>query len=499
MAPAKRFAALARVSSREQEREGFSLDVQEDALHRYAQSQSGEIVRFEKIAETASKNDERKVFKELIAYCKANKHKLDGLLFFKVDRAARNLFDYVELERLENEHGVKVIYVSQPTENSPAGRMMRRTLANMAAFYTEQQSVDVRQGQARRVASGLFANRAVYGYANVRHDGRSLVEVHPRHGAKVTMLFDLFARGGHTIDSLQGALYKQGILYSDTQPEFPRSKLHTILRDRSYLGEVSYHANWYPGVHPPLVDRPTFSRVQQLLGEDLYRSHELVFAGELIACGHCQHPITGECKTKQTKQGPKDYTYYRCAKYNREGHPRVRLAEEKVEAQVLATFDSLRIKDEAMRSWFGEVLRARAQENCRANQQQSGELERQLTVLKSQQDRLLNMRLNDEIDEARFGAKNTELRDRMAAVTQQVGSSASNRQEDGENAIKAFELSQTLTDKWVRSDYLTKRQLLETVCLNFTLDGVTLVPTMRKPFSVLAEGLSVPWNRGDRI
>ena len=32
----KQFVALARVSSREQEREGFSLEIQEDALRRYA-------------------------------------------------------------------------------------------------------------------------------------------------------------------------------------------------------------------------------------------------------------------------------------------------------------------------------------------------------------------------------------------------------------------------------------------------------------------------------
>ena len=31
----KKYVALARVSSREQEREGFSLDVQEEALQRY--------------------------------------------------------------------------------------------------------------------------------------------------------------------------------------------------------------------------------------------------------------------------------------------------------------------------------------------------------------------------------------------------------------------------------------------------------------------------------
>jgi site-specific DNA recombinase len=160
----KRFVALARVSSREQEREGFSLDVQENALQAYAQRNGGQIVRRWRIAETASKTDQRTAFKELIAYAKANAHKLDGLLFYKVDRAARNLFDYVELERLESEQGIPFISVSQPTEHTPAGRMQRRVLASMASFYTEQQSVDVREGLSKRVQAGLFVGLAPYGY-----------------------------------------------------------------------------------------------------------------------------------------------------------------------------------------------------------------------------------------------------------------------------------------------------------------------------------------------
>ena len=135
--PMKKFVALARVSSREQEREGFSLAVQEAALRHYVQKVGGEIVRMFRIAETASKTDERKSFRELVAYAKKHAFELDGLLFYKVDRAARNLFDYVELERLESEFGVPFISVSQPTDDNPAGRMMRRTLANIARFYTE--------------------------------------------------------------------------------------------------------------------------------------------------------------------------------------------------------------------------------------------------------------------------------------------------------------------------------------------------------------------------
>ena len=66
----KRYAALARVSSREQEREGFSLDVQEEALNRYAERHGGKIVQLYRIAETASKQAERKTFKELLAYAR---------------------------------------------------------------------------------------------------------------------------------------------------------------------------------------------------------------------------------------------------------------------------------------------------------------------------------------------------------------------------------------------------------------------------------------------
>jgi len=41
-------------------------------------------------------------------------------------------------------------------------------------------------------------------------------------------------------------------------------------------------------------------------------------------------------------------------------------------------------------------------------------------------------------------------------------------------------------------------KILEMICLNFTLDGATLVPEMRTPFDILVEGLLVSSSRGDR-
>jgi len=495
----KKFVALARVSSREQEKEGFSLEVQEEGLERGARQRGGKIVRMFRIAETATKPQERQVFKEFLAYCKENAADLHGALFYKVDRAARNLFDYVELERLEVENKLEVIYVTQPTENTPAGRMMRRTLANMASFYTEQQSLDVRDGLSRRVQSGLFISRAPHGYLNVRRDGRSLVEVDGRGGGNIRRIFDLYVYHGHTLDSLGDQLEAEGLYYTSSQRRFSRSKLHSILRDRAYIGEVQHQGQWFPGTHEPLVDHATFARAQVLLGNKIYQHHDLTYGGELVACGHCGRPITGEQKTKKTKHGSKTYVYYRCSRYNAPNHPRVRVQESELDGQVLAMFDRIRIRDEGVRDWFAQVLRAKNRTDLQSTKERIADLNRQISGLREQEERLLNLRLLEEIDGSTYSRKSTELRDRVAQLSLQIEACDRGRAEYGDLAEKVFELSQSLTEKWLSADPRTRRRLLEIVCLNFHLVDVSLVPEIRKPFDVLAEGLISNKSRGDRI
>ncbi len=495
----KQFVALARVSSREQEREGFSLEVQEEALRRYATQAGGEIAKFYKIAETASKGDERKTFRELVAYAKKNAAFLDGLLFYKVDRAARNLFDYVELERLESEYDLPFISVSQPTENTPAGRMMRRTLANMASFYTEQQSVDVREGLSRRVQEGWFVSRGPYGYRNFRKDGRGMVEIDPNPAANVKRIFHLYAYENLTLDGLVERINAEGMIFRPSTPNFPRSSVHNILKDRAYIGEILHKGQWYPGKHEPLIDRATWGRVQALLGGHIYQSHALTYAGDLIQCAHCGHPITGEKVRKKMKSGEWFYTYYRCTYYTKPGHPRIRVTEADIDAQVLAVFDKMRVEDEKVRDWFRLVLASQTRDAQADSRAQRAELQRQETLIVAQQDRLLNMRLSEDIDQETFARKHTEMRDRLASIKLQLDVLDRSHDENAELAAKVFELSQTLRQQWLTADYTAKRRMLEIVFLNCRLDDVTLVHTIRKPFDVLAEGLLSENSRGKRI
>ena len=489
----KRYVALARVSSREQEREGFSLEVQESALQNYAQRTGGEIVKLFRLAETASKRESRKAFRELLAYAREQAAELDGVLFYKVDRAARNLFDYVELERLEAEHGVPVVYVAQPTENTPAGRMQRRILANMATFYTEQQSVDVCEGLARRVQSGLFVGKAPYGYANRRDDGRSVVVIDEKQAAVVRRAFELYAFHSHTLDSLAAKLTEE------TGESFVRSKLHSLLHDRAYIGEVKFRDGWHPGSHPPLVDADTFERVQLLSGEKTYDARDSVYGAGMVRCGHCGKPLVVEIKQKQTSDGPRTYRYYRCAAYNKAQHPRVRIKEADFDGQILGLVGRMRIDDEKLRTWIVSVLRAKSKKAEQTADAERQTLQRELEAVRKQKQRLLDLRLLDEIEADTFAAKQSELRSQETRLLTKLEGCGRQQSERGELAVKVFELSQALGSKWLAADIAEKRLLLEIIGLNWTLDDVNLVPQMRKPFDLLAEGLLVQSSRGDRI
>ena len=164
-----------------------------------------------------------------------------------------------------------------------------------------------------------------------------------------------------------------------------------------------------------------------------------------------------------------------------------------------ALFKKIRIEDDERRHWVHQVLRERAMDVQRDAQAQASELQRQLSVVRQQQERLLNLRLLDEIEAETFAAKKGELASRAAKIKLQLDAVDRGKDENADIAVKAFELSQNLAPKWFRADTAAKRQILEIVCLNCRLVDVSLVPTIRKPFDVLAEGLLQKSGRGERI
>jgi site-specific DNA recombinase len=97
----KQAVIYARVSSKEQEKEGFSIPAQLKLLKEYAAAQGFKVAQEYVDVETA-KQTGRAAFGEMVAYLKAHPP-VRVLLVEKTDRLYRNLKDWVTVDDLEVE------------------------------------------------------------------------------------------------------------------------------------------------------------------------------------------------------------------------------------------------------------------------------------------------------------------------------------------------------------------------------------------------------------
>jgi len=225
-----------------------------------------------------------------------------------------------------------------------------------------------------------------------------------------------------------------------------------------------------------------------LLGEKTYNSHESVYGARQIICGHCGSPLVVEVKTKRTKSGLHEYFYYRCAGYNRPGHPRIRLSESELDGQVLAFLGRLKFNDAALHDWFQGVLIARTSTGLEQSQKALTQLRKQLTEVKNQQAELLRLRIASEITSDDFSAMKAEIQAREANLKLQVEAAEQKHTKGTQVVHQVLHLVQTLPSRWSGMGVSAKRQTLDTLFTSLRLDGTSLVPTMRRPFDVLIGG-----------
>lgn len=472
----KKYIAWARVSSREQKDEGFSLDVQLDAFEDFARREKAVLRETFKVAETGTKAEERNQFREMIAYAKKHAHELDGILFYKIDRAARNLKDFMLLEEIEAQYGLPFIAITQPVQNTPTGRMVRRTLATVAAFQTEQQSLDVRDGIGRRVAEGWFPSNPPFGYRTRRIHKRSIVETHPQNGGKVRRIFDLRATNGLTVTEIMDRLFEEGLFYSESKSKFSESKVNSILHDKSYLGFIRFRGAWYPGQHESLIDQVTWDQVRVSFDEQNYRSHELVYASRLIRCGHCGHIVTGEEKFKETKKGVKPYVYYRCSRYRTMGHPRIRLTEKELDEQmqaILVEYGNLPDDDRIMVKMVAQSILETQFED---EKMQVSESKRLLSLLEKQRDKLLNHNLSGAISDERFDQKQSEFDEQERRLREQLARHTRIGVQIEEASDQAGQVFDVLANDWLKMERRARQLALSALFGGFRLEGRILVP-----------------------
>jgi site-specific DNA recombinase len=476
-----------RVSSKDQEREGFSIPAQQKLLREYAREHhltiAGEFVDVE-----TAKQSGRTGFGEMLAFLKSNAH-CRTILVEKTDRLYRNFRDYVTLEDLEvTVHFVKEHSILAPDSRS-SDKLMHNIKVAMAKNYVDNLSEEVKKGLREKAEQGHWPSVAPIGYVNNLSTHR--IEVDPLRGPMIAELFQRYASGIQSLKALVAHAKAMSLTHPRSGRSMFKAEIHRILRNPIYYGDFVWLGTRYQGSHQPLVTRETFEEVQAVLRRKPRSRHSKqrhAFMG-LLTCAECGCAITAERKKGK-------YVYYHCTDY----HGRCQnthIREERLGELLGDLIKPIQITPEiaedianALRSSDTDAERHRTDALRQLEQRRRG----LLAKLDRGYDDFVEGRITEEFWTRKSQAWEAELRviaEERARVEQVKPATAL-------TAEKTLELAKQAENLYKSQDPAEQRRLLETVLSNCTFDRGSLSVTYSKPFDLLVRGNQTGEWRGRR-
>lgn len=276
MNPIKRLrcAVYTRKSTEEGlDQEYTSIDAQRDAGHAYIASR-----RSEGWIPVGDDYDDggfsgctlvRPALQRLIADIEAGK--VEVVVAYKLDRLSRSLFDFAELVKLLDRHGVTFVSVTQQFNTTDAmGRMLLNILLTFAQFERELTAERIRDKFTASKKKGLW----MHGIAPLGYDivDRRLA-INPAEAEQVRWIFHRFLERGSlmkVVQDVRALRWTSKAWTTKDERQRPvrlhdRTTIHTILHNRAYLGELKHRDVFYQDTHPPLIERAVWDEVHALL------------------------------------------------------------------------------------------------------------------------------------------------------------------------------------------------------------------------------------------
>jgi site-specific DNA recombinase len=300
--PERRAVIYLRVSTRDQaerngDPEGYSIPAQREACLKKAAALGatveGVYVDRGESARSADRPELQRMLAELSGAA------VDYVIVHKIDRLARNRADDVTITAAIQLSGAQLVSVTENIDETPSGSLLHGIMSSIAEFYSKNLAAEVQKGMDQKVRSGGTNGRAPIGYLNVRKvtDGKEIrtVEPDPDRAPLIQAAFETYATGLWSLRALAAELAAQGLTSRRTANKPPNpitaNKLQELLRNRYYVGVVTWRGVEYPGKHPALISQETFARVQRLLeqrrnGTERTQKHHHYLSGSL-RCSRC--------------------------------------------------------------------------------------------------------------------------------------------------------------------------------------------------------------------
>jgi DNA invertase Pin-like site-specific DNA recombinase len=483
-----------RVSSKEQQ-DGFSLDAQLKLLKDYAAKNNIEIVATYMDIETA-KNPGRKNFGELIKFLKHQQKLPSGLprcqtvLVEKTDRFYRNVEDLVMIKSL----GVTVHLVKEGTKlSSDSGaheKFVHGLNVLLAERFVNNLSEETRKGMLEKAQQGLWPSFAPIGYVNAEGDNRKRVIVpDPDIAPKIKRLFEIYARGQHSLTDLSKEAEELGLVMRKSGNELKVSALHDMLKNPIYYGYFDWKGVLYAGVHEAIITKELYDKVQEVTRKRSscptgQQKHEFLF-GRMLTCAKCGCAIVADVKKGK-------YVYYRCTGNNKHvvpNCPEKQLGyarEDDLDQQIVASLAALSVPDDVA-EWIATIMNESNAEADKQRKTRLTEAEQQIQKLEDQSDAMYQDKLNGVISGEDYKRRNNRLVQQVANLKEQMAQLAAQNGGDSITHIRVLELAQKAASLYSGRNQQEKRELLNLLHSNSTLGNKKININYRKPFDIIAE------------
>lgn len=461
---------LARVSSRAQDEEGYSLDAQEKLAEEYYKKKSLKLVKVFRIAETASKTKERKIFNEMMKFMVKNRIK--HLVVEKVDRLTRSfkdmvmIDDWLEADEKRQVHLIKdglVMYKHSRSQD----KLNWGVKVLFAKNYTDNLREEVYKGRMEKLAQGWLPGKPPYSYRTI---GEKKKKIHVPNWDKVPLaikLFDTYLEPSHSLTTITKYAKKIGIRNDRGKPYSRSAIAESILGNPFYIKINRWQGIDYPGEQEQFIDTDLFERVQAKLHRKTppkYQKHDPDYRGSLL-CPGCKGTITWEFQ--------KGVWYGHCNRYK--GCPKKEYAkQEDIEHQLFEHFEKLLCPSPEIAEWIIQSLKAKHQNDMYDYSASVNQLRSEQDRKKRQLDILYEDRLSERISPERYD----EMSKRIIQEQEQIETNINEMSDKGRRqlltGIDVLEKSQQAAKVYGQKSPEQKRKLLGELFDVLYLDGKNL-------------------------
>ena len=470
----------ARVSTKDQEREGYSIPSQLLLLREYAQKHRFEVIQEFIESESAGKAGRSKLG-QMVELLKRD-HSITAILVEKVDRLYRNFKDQVMLADM----GIDIHFVKDGRiigkDSKPSDKLVHDIETAQARYYLNNLSQEVKKGHDEKARQGKYpCGQIPLGY--LRDPITKAITIDPFRGDIVRELFELYSDGEHSIDELHSFAIRAGLNFRKSGRRINRAEVERLLKRIFYTGQFSWHGQIIRGDHPPIVSVDLYEKVQAAFksrSRGRFSNRDFVFS-RMIKCADCECAVTAEIKKKR-------YIYYHCTGFSK-SHRLTYVSESNLDAQFAKIVGRVTLPY----AWY-DYLKA-ALETEQKNRKSNAEKERErleITRDKIQSDmkRAFQSKLDDSIPEDFFRSVFEDYQRRLKEIEFRLSNLGPSIDQEFDIALKAIELSYQAEELYLRANQSQKRKLLKSLLSNCKLEGSTLYPTYNKPFDTLVKGLS---------